>query len=124
MKVNVKVKLYPDKVKALETASKSAMEKTADAILTDITTRQVVPRDSGTLEGSGHVVKIDDVYSIIFSTPYARRLYWHPEYNFRTDKNPNAQGKWMDYYMSGEGLEWVITTYMTFLKEFAGGLIT
>ena len=124
MKVNVKVKLYPDKVKALETASKSAMEKTADAILTDITTRQVVPRDSGTLEGSGHVVKIDDVYKIIFSTPYARRLYWHPEYNFRTDKNPNAQGKWMDYYMSGEGLEWVITTYMTFLKEFAGGLIT
>ena len=40
--------------------------------------------------------------AIVFHTPYARRLYYHPEYNFRTDKNPNTQGKWMQTYIDGE----------------------
>ena len=25
-----------------------------------------------------------------YRTPYARRLYYHPEYNFSTEKNPEA----------------------------------
>jgi hypothetical protein len=123
-KVKVKVKLDKSKLKRLEKASETALKLTAEAILADIITRQVVPFEEGELSKSGDVVEAEGIYQIIFSTPYARRLYWHPEYNFRTDKNPNAEGKWMDHYLSGEGLEFVITAYMTFFKQEAKGLIT
>jgi len=124
MKVKVSVKLDKSKIKKLEKASKVALELTAHAVYTDIVNRQVVPFADGTLEQSGDVVEVGDIYQIIFNTPYARRLYWHPEFNFRTDKNPNAQGKWMDYYLSGDGLDFVITTYIAFFKQEAKGLIT
>lgn len=39
--------------------------------------------------------------SIISSTPYARRLYFHPEYHFYKGENPNAKGKWYDDYFPG-----------------------
>jgi hypothetical protein len=59
-----------------------------------------------------------------FNTPYARRLYYHPEYNFRTDKNPNAQGRWMDMYLpGGEEEDFAQDTFSALLKQLAGGLI-
>lgn len=33
--------------------------------------------------------------------PYARRLYFHPEYNFDKGENPNAGGKWFEPYKDG-----------------------
>ena len=39
--------------------------------------------------------------SIISSTPYARRLYFHPEYHFDKGENPNAKGKWFDDWLPG-----------------------
>lgn len=57
------------------------------------------PWDQGTLAGA-HTVKrasnADDGAAIIVDTPYATRLHEHPEYNFSTDSNPNAQGKWVE----------------------------
>ena len=35
------------------------------------------------------------------STPYARRLYFHPEYHFDTGENPNAKGKWLEDWLPG-----------------------
>ena len=34
-----------------------------------------------------------------------------------------AQDHWMDHYLDGEGMQWVIDTYSKFLKEESGGLI-
>lgn len=39
--------------------------------------------------------------SIISSTPYARRLYFHPEYHFDTGENPNARGRWYTDWLPG-----------------------
>lgn len=39
--------------------------------------------------------------SLISSTPYARRLYFHPEYNFDKGENPNARGEWYEDWLSG-----------------------
>lgn len=126
MSVSVKIKLYPDKVKTLETAALQALEMTADAVLSDIKTSAVVPKDTGELERSGFVdtTQIKKyIVKIIFDTPYARRLYWHPEYNFRKDKNPNAQGKWMESYFYGEKKQFVIDTYGKLFKQLSKGLI-
>lgn len=126
MSIKVKVKLYPQKIKALENAHIQALELTMEAVLSDIRTSAVVPKDTGELERSGFVdisQLRESIVRIIFDTPYARRMYWHPEYNFRKDKNPNAQGKWMESYLSGEKKEFIRKTYSTFLKQCSKGLI-
>lgn len=123
MSIKVSIKLYPDKIGVLEKASKQAFEMTVEAVLSDIVASAVVPKDSGVLEESGFTIINNMVGKIIFDTPYARRLYWHPEYKFRHDKNVNAQGKWMETYINGSKKQWIIDTYNKFLKQLSGGII-
>ncbi len=123
MRVKVKVTVYPGAIKRLESAKKKAFDATVEAVLSDIKVSGVVPKDTGTLEDSGFTLIEDMVAYIVFDTPYARRLYWHPEFNFRTDKNVNAQGLWMQAYIDGGKNSFVKDTYGKFLKQFGGGLI-
>jgi len=120
MKVTAKVKIDKSKMAELEKIQRQALEMTAEAVLTDIRTSAVVPKDTGELERSGFVDTseiLQGVVSIVFSTPYARRLYWHPEYNFRQDKNRNARGKWMEpYHTPGQKKEWVIEVFGKFVQ--------
>lgn len=119
MKVTVNVTLNQSKIKELEQVQYQALEMTAQAVLTDIKTSGVVPKDVGTLEESAFIdtsqIK-EGIAFIVFDTPYARRLYWNPQYNFRTDKNPNARGKWMETYHMGDKRKWVIETYGKFVR--------
>lgn len=125
-KVKVKVDLYPGAIRRLQEIVQQAFEMTAAEVLTDVRDSQTIPHNIGTLEGSGHV---DDreikslIAHIVFDTPYARRLYWHPEYNFRQDKNQFAGGLWMQTYLDGEKRKYVKETFSAFLKQLGGTLI-
>lgn len=125
MDVNAKVELFQDKINKLQEASQKAFEMTVEAVLTDIKVSQVVPKDTSMLEDSGFTeINIEAMIgTIIFDTPYARKLYWHPEYDFRADKNPNAQGLWMQTYFDGPKKDFIKNTYVVFLKQLSGGLI-
>lgn len=124
MRIKATVTIDNTKVKQLEDASYRALRRTAKALLDESKAMGVIPKNVGTLEESGYIEEFTlSVYQIVFSTPYARRLYWHPEYNFRTDKNPNAKGLWMQDFIDGYKFSWVCETYVKFLKEEAGGLI-
>lgn len=82
-----------------------ALSQTADAMLTELVDDMVMPFDVGTLQNEGTFV--DDRLSnkgkvqIIHDTPYARRLYYNPQYNFNQDKNPNARGEWWEDWIKG-----------------------
>ncbi|AGK95629.1 hypothetical protein [Clostridium pasteurianum] len=126
MKAKVSIKLNNSAISTLQKAQQQALEMTMEAVKTDIVTSAVVPKNTGELERSGYVdtSRLQDmVASIVFDTPYARRLYWHPEYNFRHDKNVNAQGKWMEAYISGDKKDFIKDTYMKFFKELSKGLV-
>lgn len=123
MRVTAKVILNRAALKQLEQAQEQAIEMTADAVRTDVITSAVVPKQTGELERSSHVVQAKRRASVVFDTPYARRLYWHPEYNFRQDKNANAQGKWLESYHAGDKRVWVSKTFATFVKQLSKGLI-
>jgi len=135
MKCSVTLKINYDVVKQIQDAALTAMELTAEAVLSDINARNVVPKRTGILEQSGFVDKVkEDVYAIIYSTPYARRWYFNlpitdkkgRQYQpavFQKTQNPNAQDHWMDYYLDGEGKQWVINTFVQLWKEESGGLI-
>lgn len=107
----------------LSKVQQQALEMTAEAVKTDLVTSAVIPKQTGELERSSFIEIEKNVAHIIFDTPYARRLYWHPEYDFRQDKNANAQGKWMEAYHSGDKQKWVQDAYKKFLKQAARGLI-
>ena len=86
MNVRVDIKLNNAKINILIEAHKKSLEMTTEAVLSDIKTSAVVPKDKGAtgLEGSGFVdlSEINNLVTrVVFDTPYARRLYWHPEYN-------------------------------------------
>lgn len=83
-----------------------AQIKTCDAIKSDLQGSQTLPHgDTGNLKGNIEVnddnVKKGIVRIAHEGLPYPRRLYYHPEYNFRKDKNSKAGGLWFEPYLSG-----------------------
>lgn len=105
MKVKSKIKLNMGAIKRLNRASVVALEETADAIRTDLVLSQTMPFDKGTLQNTNTFIDRTNSgqgkVSLVFQTPYARRLYYHPEYNFSTHENPNAGGRWAEPYLKG-----------------------
>lgn len=105
VKVSSTIKLNEAKLKELTRQQYMSLAQTADALLTDLRDEQLMPFNTGNLQNDSTF--LDDSQreqgrvSIVSSTPYARRLYFHPEYDFRTTNNSNAGGKWFEPYISG-----------------------
>ena len=55
--------------------------------------------DPGRLIDSGHLEGTD----VVWQTPYARRLYYHPEYNYQG--SPRRGGYWVDRMLQEGGLK-------------------
>lgn len=99
---------------------------TAEALKTEITQQEVTPKQTGALEASLKVEtgKLNKgKLKITYDAPYARRLYYHPEYNFRTDKNRNAKGLWLDDLLTGANKDFVEDTYRKFYQHVTKGVV-
>lgn len=53
-------------------------------------TNEKMPFDQHMLIESGQINTVIGSGELRYRTPYARRLYYHPEYNFSQEKNPEA----------------------------------
>lgn len=93
------------RIQELNQAAVSALERTAEALHTEVVQAQVMPFETGHLQEDATFVEYQHSdqgkVSIVSSTPYARRLYYHPEYNFQTDENPFAGGEWFEPWLPG-----------------------
>lgn len=121
--MKVTIKINQANIKKIQEAAIKALPDTLDAMVTEINNMQVVPKDIGSLEESVATGAENSEGYISYNTPYARRLYYHPEYNFRQDKNPNAQGRWLDPFIHGEKKKWLTDTFGENLKKHSGGVI-
>ncbi|MBS6645886.1 MAG: hypothetical protein KH366_20110 [Clostridiaceae bacterium] len=105
MRVTSRVKMNMPRVKQLTQASVKTLEMTAEALHTEVVQAQVMPFDGGHLQEDSTFVDYSDSQSgrvtLVSSTPYARRLYYHPEYNFQTDENSFAGGEWYQPWLPG-----------------------
>jgi hypothetical protein len=123
-RVTSTIVLYPHKIKKLTDAQVKALEKTAEALHTDVVQAQVMPRDSGDLQNDSTFVDYSQsksgTVSLVSQTPYARRLYFHPEYNFSTVENPNAKGKWLEDWISGPKKDFCKNAFTKFYKKETG----
>lgn len=60
------------------------------------------PMDQGNLRNAHQAEPATDPTEgaqVVVDAPQAARLHEHPEYNFSTDANPKAQGKWVETAM-------------------------
>lgn len=143
IKVNSIVKLNMPRIRQLSAAAVSALEKTAEAVHTEVVQAQVMPRDTGAMQGESTFIKagesISSTYkdgaeavnaitkakggrvSIITTSPQVRRLYYHPEFNFKTDENPNAKGRWYeDWEEGGKHQDFAPNAFKKFYRQEAG----
>lgn len=95
--------------------------KTCNDLKTDLQQSQTMPFDTGATQNTKTFVDSSKVnqgkVSVVTEGPYARRLYFHPEYNFRTDKNPNAGGLWFEPYITGNKKMMPQKLFLKLLKE-------
>lgn len=81
-------------LKIVEKSAELSTFDLANEFLTD--SNEYAPMVTGDLKRSG--IKHSNLKEglIVWQTPYARRLFYNPQYNFSTDANPNAQGLWAE----------------------------
>ena len=64
------------------------------------------PMDTGNLINSSLTASKIGEGRLIWDTPYAKRLYYNPQYNFSKDKNPQAGGLWYERAKAQHLNEW------------------
>ena len=119
VQVTSRVELNMSVLNMLDKAQREAFEQTADATLTELRDRQVMPFDTGNLQNDSTFIDDSqkDKVSIVSSTPYARRLYFHPEYNYRRGNNLRAGGKWFESFLNDDFIQ---NAYAKLLKQKGG----
>lgn len=124
IKVNSRVRLNIPQINRLERAQITALERTAETLHTEVLQAQVFPRDTGHLQDESTFIDYSQSnqgkVTIVSSTPYARRLYFHPEYNFQK-KNQNAKGEWYeDWLPGGRDAEFCANAFKQFYRRLTG----
>lgn len=119
VEVTSRIKLNLGTLGKLDRVQQEVLGQTADATLTELRDRQVMPFDTGNLQNDSTFV--DDTQknkvSIVSTTPYARRLYFHPEYNFRRGNNAKAGGEWFSSFLNDDFIK---NTFAELLKRKGG----
>lgn len=143
MKVTSTVKMNFPRIRQLNAAAVKALEMTAEALHTEVVQAQVMPRDTGAMQGEKTFIKAGETItatykdgstatntitkaqngkvSIITASPQARRLYYHPEYHFQKDENPNAGGEWYkDWLPGGKNADFAQKAFNRIYKRIGG----
>ena len=125
MQVKSTVKLNMPRIRQLTEAAITALEMTAEALHTEVIQAQVMPFDTGHLEEDATFVDYSQSdrgkVTIVNATPYARRLYYHPEFHFQKDENPFAGGEWYKPWMeNGLYEDFAQKAFKKFYKKVGG----
>ncbi|WP_294465500.1 hypothetical protein [uncultured Ruminococcus sp.] len=123
--VSSKINLNFGKLRELDHNTQKALEMTTDALLTEVKNAQVMPFDTGNLQNESTFADYSNsdkgVASIVSTTPYARRLYFHPEFNFSREENIAAGAEWFIPWQKGGTREnFCVDTFAKIYKELCG----
>lgn len=122
MKINFNDRTF----KKIVTAADRALAKTGEAVLTDLIQSGTMPFDTGEMQNNRTFVDMKNINKgdvvIRTNSPQARRLYYHPEYNFQKGKNANAGGRWFDPYLpNGKKGGFAQKAFATLMRREMGG---
>ncbi len=135
--MGIRIKLDANAIKNLGSQFENAAIKTMEVLKGDVVSSQTMPFNSGNMQNGGiytdksgnpgtsvkgnEVVNLsngDNIHVVLLNdAPQARRLYFHPEYNFQKGKNQNAGGEWLEPYISGNEKNFIGETFAKLLKQ-------
>ena len=122
MKAGSKFTINKLRMKQLSTAAVVSLEQTAEALKIEVQQAQVIPRDTGNLQGESFWVDSKDSFRgkvrLVHSAPYARRVYFNPDgmkfhkqpwttkskltgKELKHDGNPDARDHWFEDWLPG-----------------------
>ena len=120
VQVSSRITLDMGVLNMIDNARYDALAMTADATLTELRDRQVMPFDTGNMQNDSTFIDDSqkDKVRIVTTAPQARRLYFHPEYNFRRNNNSRAGGKWFESFLNDS---FIVDAFCKLMK-MRGGL--
>lgn len=109
------------KLKQINSAATESLILTGEALRNNLIESQTMPFETGHLQNQATFVDSSEAnagkVSVISDTPYARRLYFHPEYNFKKNNNPNAGGMWFEPYINGNKKDYAKKVFARYLRN-------
>ena len=125
--MGVSIKLDYRAIQGIGDAVRIAAQEAMDVVLKDIINSETMPKNDGTMQDEqtfvanegDDTVNGEDIYTlaIVTGSPQARRLYYHPEYNFQRGKNKIAGALWLEPYINGDKKDLLLDEYTERLKE-------
>lgn len=120
-----KFQIYDSFRTKLENAQQASLDKASQALLSQLKLDGVMPFRTGELQDNSTFVDSsklkDGIVSIVSSTPYARRLYFNPQFNFNQSINARVGGRWFDHYLpENDPTSFLVNSYSTFLRGELG----
>lgn len=123
--MNSCVKLNIGNIRYIEDSVSEALYEAGEAVRQDVQQSQTMPFDTGQLQNRSTFVDKSNMHrgtvSVVSDTPYARRLYFHPEYRFNREHNPSASAEWFKPYISGIKKDYAQRVFRQILKARTGG---
>lgn len=115
---NVQIKLDNQAIGRLEKAILEAAQTAMEDVRSDLVSAATMPFDTGDMQNNQtEVFATDSGAVLVTDSPQARRLYFHPEYNFQQGKNANAGADWLEPYISGDKKDFVKEHFAEELKR-------
>lgn len=125
--MKVTTKMNQSALRTISQAQRQALEMTGQQVLNDLRNSQTMPFDTGNMQNDQTFVdgskSSEGHVSVVTDVPQARRLYFHPEYNFQTGKNPHAGAGWFEPYIDGEKTNNVKEWFKKLMKRNGGGYV-
>jgi len=122
--MKIDIRLDHNAIRVIENAAGQAAVVAMEELYKDLKNSKTIPFDSGDMQNNQTYVAFDgeEVYfvSLVTGSPQARRLYYHPEYQFQQGHNDNAGGLWLEPYINGDKKDFVQTEFTKIFKEKIG----
>lgn len=128
--MKIDIKLDHNAIREIENAARKAAVAAMEKLYKDLKDSETMPFAGGDMQNDQTYVAVDgedtvngeDVYfvTLVTGSPQARRLYYHPEYQFQQGHNDNAGGLWLEPYINGDKKDFVRTEFTKIFKEKSG----
>lgn len=120
--MKVKVEISQTAAAGLRQAIERAAAATVEELYSEVVSAQVMPFDTGDMQNNRTTTSLSSTEGgatacLMTDSPQARRLYYHPEYNFQTVNNPNARGRWLEPWISGDKKGFLPDTFCDQLRK-------
>lgn len=119
--MKVEITFNKEFILGLEKAALAAAAETLEVVYTDLVSSKTMPFDTGDMQNNQTFVETSETGAVLITgSPQARRLYYHPEYNFQRGKNANAGAYWLEPYITGGKKDFAQAEFTEIFKRRAG----